>query len=362
VCPCSLIIHFPIVSEADASPPARLDEVLVLAPFRKDSEFVRLLLRRHGIECNICQDTGDLENCLAEPPGVIVATQEALKPHAREVIADYLLSQPGWSELPIIILLDNRAPHARMRATLAAAWPRSRQVFYQRPVAALELVSGIQSALLARVRQREVRDHIEREMELRRELNHRVKNLLASVFSIFQMTRRRATGMDQLADDFEGRLGALANVHSAVFRAGGETIGISDVVDSTFAPYRADGEDRIVSEGPPLTITKEAGTTLALCLHELVTNALKYGALTTANGCVELHWSISGETDGTFRIEWIENGGPPVEEPSRSGYGTSYIRAALTSLTGTAPAIEYRKQGFQCAAAGPVDRILADPA
>jgi two-component sensor histidine kinase len=350
------------VSEADAGPPARLDEVLVLAPFRKDSEFVRLLLRRHGIQCRICQDSADLEKCLAEPPGVIVATQEALKPHAREVIADYLMSQPGWSELPIIILLDSRAPHARMRATLAAAWPRSRQVFYQRPVAALELVSGIQSALLARVRQRDVRDYIERESELRRELNHRVKNLLASVFSIFQMTRRRATSLEQLASDFEGRLSALANVHSAVFRAGGESIGIREVVDSTFAPYRADGEQRIVADGPTLTVTKEAGTTLALCLHEMVTNALKYGALTSASGRVELHWSISGETDATFRIEWIEKGGPPVEEPGRSGYGTSYIRAALTNLTGAAPAVEYRTQGFRCTAAGPVDRILADGA
>jgi two-component sensor histidine kinase len=347
------------VPEAGPGPPARLDQVLVLAPFRKDSEFVRLLLRRHGIPCNICQDFRDLEKCLLEPPGAIVATQEALKPQAREVIADYLISQPGWSELPIIILLDNRAPHARMRATLGAAWPRSRQVFYQRPVAALELVSGIQSALLARVRQREVRDYIEREAELRRELNHRVKNLLASVFSIFQMTRRRATSMEQLASDFEGRLSALANVHSAVFRAGGESIGISEVVDSTFAPYRAEGEQRIVSGGPSLTITKEAGTTLALCLHELVTNALKYGALTSPSGRVELHWSVSAESDGAFRIEWLEKGGPPAEEPSRLGYGTSYIRAALTNLTGAAPRLTYRAQGFRCTAAGPVDRILS---
>jgi len=336
--------------------------VLVLAPFRKDSEFVRLLLRRHGISCKICRDSRDLENCLGQPPGAIVATHEALEPHAREVIADYLLSQPGWSELPIIILLDNRAPHARMRATLAAAWPRSRQVFYQRPVAALELVSGIQSALLARVRQREVRDYIERETELRRELNHRVKNLLASVFSIFQMTRRRATSMDQLANNFEGRLSALANVHSAVFRAGGESIGISEVVDSTFAPYWAEDEQRIVAEGPPLTMTKEAGTTLALCLHELVTNALKYGALTSATGRVDLHWSVSRGAEATFRIGWIENGGPPVEEPGRSGYGTSYIRAALMNLTGAPPVIEYRTQGFRCTAAGPVSRILADRA
>lgn len=348
------------MSELAEGPATRLDRVLVLAPFRKDGEFVGMLLRKHGIAYDVCLDAIDLGQWLTEPPGVIIATHEALDPPALEAIADHLLAQPAWSELPILILLDQAAPHARMRSTLASAWPRSRQVFYQRPVAALELVSGVQSSLLARVRQRDVRDYIEREAELRRELNHRVKNMLASVFSIFQMTRRRATSMDQLANDFEGRLGALANVHSAVFRAGGESVPLGEVVDIIFSPYRADGEERIVVEGPPLTITKESGTTLALCLHELVTNALKYGALSSATGQVALQWFLSSAPEAMFMIEWIETGGPEVEEPSRSGYGTSYIRAALTSLTGAAPIIEYNRHGLRCRVEGPVARILAD--
>jgi two-component sensor histidine kinase len=350
------------VSELSEGPATRLDRVLVLAPFRKDGEFVGMLLRKHGIAYDICLDARDVGQWLTDPPGVVIATHEALDPPVLEAIADHLLAQPAWSELPILILLDQAAPHARMRSTLASAWPRSRQVFYQRPVAALELVSGVQSALLARVRQRDVRDYIEREAELRRELNHRVKNMLASVSSIFHMTRRRATSLDQLAEDFEGRLGALANVHSAVFRAGGESVPLGEVVDIIFAPYRAKGEDRIVVEGPPLTITKEAGTTLALSLHELVTNALKYGALSSAAGQVSLRWSLSSGPEPTLTIEWLETGGPAVEEPSRSGYGTGYIRAALTSLTGAAPTIEYHTDGLRCMATGPVARISADHA
>ena len=87
-------------------------------------------------------------------------------------------------------------------------------------------MSGIQSALLVRLRQRDVRDHIEREIELRRELNHRVKNIFASVTSIFEMTRRGASSMEEFDDDFRGRLGALAKVHSAVFEADGEDVSI----------------------------------------------------------------------------------------------------------------------------------------
>lgn len=347
---------------SEPGPAPRLDRVLVLAPYRKDADFIGELLEKHGIAFDVCLEADCLEEHLSEEPGVLVATHEGLVPVAREAVADHLMAQPSWSELPILILLDKSAPHARMRATLTAAWPRSRQIYYERPVAALELVSGIQSALLARVRQREVRDHIERETELRRELNHRVKNMLASVLSIFQMTQRRATSIEQLAKDFQGRLMSLANVHSAIFRAGGESVTIEEIIDLTFAPYRAAGDERIAAEGPPLTLTKEAGTTLALCLHELVTNAIKYGALSNSAGRVDVRWSISAEADPKLTLQWTETGGPPVEKPSRQGYGTGYIRAALTSLVGAPPLIEYHSQGLSCSAAGPLARLAADHA
>ena len=101
-----------------------------------------------------------------------------------------------------------------------------------------------------------MRDHIERETELRRELNCRVKNILASVSSIFEMTRRGATTVEQVTEDFRGRLDALAKVHSAVFHAEGETITIAEIAELTFGPYRVIGQSRIVAEGPPVTLTR----------------------------------------------------------------------------------------------------------
>jgi two-component sensor histidine kinase len=177
---------------------------------------------------------------LAAAPGMLVVTHEALNPTVLNIIAGHLADQAAWSEMPIIVLLDRAAPHAKIRAELSVTWPRSRQIFYQRPVTTLELLSGVQSALLARLRQREVRDHIEREVELRRELNHRVKNIIASVAAIFGMTRRSATSIDQLADDFSGRLAALSAVHSAVFEAGGESVDLADIIRRTCLPYRSD--------------------------------------------------------------------------------------------------------------------------
>jgi two-component sensor histidine kinase len=314
-------------------------------------------LAEHDIDAVHSVDVTDLERRLAESAGVLVTTHEALTPEVLQAVATHLQSQPGWSEMPVVVLLDRASPNDRVRAELGRSWPRSRLLFYERPVSAVELLSGIQSALLVRLRQRDVGDHIEREIELRRELNHRVKNILASVTSIFQMTRRGATSIDELSADFSGRIGALADVHSAVFRADGETVSIGDIVEMTFAPYRQRGVDRIVTEGPDLVLARESGTTLALCLHELTTNAIKYGALSVPGGRVGFRWALEGET---VWIEWEECGGPAVAEPSHTGYGTRYLRAALTSLFSQPPVMEFRAGGLFCRAAGPASRIVGN--
>lgn len=191
----------------------------------------------------------------------------------------------------------------------------------------------------------------------RRELNHRVKNILASVQAMFDMTRRNTTSLDQFVHDFSGRLGALSNVHSAVFEAGGETVDLAYVIERTFSPYRIAGENRVAAEGPAVEIRHNAGTTLALCLHELATNALKYGALSCPEGRVRLDWSLSSGREPILAIRWVESGGPPVVEPAEPGYGTRYIRSAIRGLFGFPPEIDFDPQGLRCTIAGPFSRL-----
>jgi two-component sensor histidine kinase len=345
------------VSPLDFDDLSRLDRVLVLAPYRKDATFLGRLLEEHDIRVEIVTGIGALADRLATMPGVLVATHEALTPPVLDAIAGHVRAQPAWSEIPIVVLLDRASPHMRVRAELSRLWPRARHIFYQRPVTPVELVSGVQSALLGRLRQRDVRDHIAREVELRRELNHRVKNILASVTSIFEMTHRGATSLDAFAEDFRGRLGALAKVHSAVFHAVGENVTVREIADLTFGPYHLTGEDRISSSGPTVMLHREAGTTLALCLHELTTNAIKYGSLSKPEGRVRLEWRVSDEEPREFSISWRERDGPNVEPPARSGYGTRYLRAALTGMFGQKPAITFRSEGLACDARGPLSRV-----
>lgn len=349
------------MSAPDLDDLSTLDHVLVLAPYRKDASFLGRLLEEHDIRVEIAIGIDDLADRLATSPGVLVATHEALTPPVLEAVASHVRSQPAWSEIPIVVLLDRASPHMRVRAELSRIWPRARHLFYQRPVTPVELVSGVQSALLARLRQCDVRDHIAREVELRRELNHRVKNILASVTSISEMTHRGATSLEEFADDFRGRLGALAKVHSAVFHAVGENVAVQEVADLTFGPYHLMGEERISSSGPAVMLHREAGTTLALCLHELTTNAIKYGALSRPDGRVRLEWQVSDEEPREFSISWRERDGPPVKDPARAGYGTRYLRTALTGMFGQKPVIAFDPEGLRCEAHGPLSRVSGNP-
>jgi two-component sensor histidine kinase len=331
-----------------------LDHVLVLAPYRRDADYLGQLLSEHDIRVETCPDPAEIEACLSGWPGVLVTTHEGLTPAILAAVARHLALQPAWSEMPIIVLLDRSSPNARIRGELAAAWPRARLLFYQRPMTPVELISGVQSALLARLRQRDVRDHIERETELRRELNHRVKNILASVSSIFEMTGRGAASLEALTEEFRGRLEALSRVHTAVFHADGEAVSIGAIVDLTFEPYRWPGEERVVTGGPAFMLSREAATTLALCLHELATNAIKYGALSAPEGRVSFTWGVAG--DEVWAL-WREAQGPLVVKPSRTGYGTRYLRSALTNVFGQPPTLLFDPAGLRCEARGAASRF-----
>jgi two-component sensor histidine kinase len=341
----------------EAQSESELDWVLILAPFRRDADYIAASLQEQSVAVRHSRADGDLKLNLSLSPGVIIITHEALNPPVVATIGDHLASQPDWSEVPILILLEKAAPLARIRSQLERSWPSARLLFHTRPIAQLELVNSIQTSLLVRLRQKQVRDAIEREVELRLELNHRIKNILASVTSIFQMTRRSASTVEELATDFTGRLQALSNVHTIVFEAGGEEVALSSVIAMIVAPYNGDGLSRIKASGPDVSVNRTSATTIALCLHELTTNAIKYGALSRKDGSVDVVWSVSDEASPVFSLDWVETGGPVVIEPTRQGYGTRYVRSAMASLFGASPDITFAPTGLSCHAAGSLERL-----
>ncbi len=178
------------------------------------------------------------------------------------------------------------------------------------------------------------------------ELNHRVKNMLAIVQSLSQQTFRgeRVTEVERKA--FEGRLTALASAHDLLTRDNWESPTLSAVAREVFDAH-ARGHAISIS-GPPVRLNPKTAVTLAMALHELCTNAVKYGALSVAGGSVALRWEIEQEPEPRLTMTWRERGGPTVEPPSRRGFGSRLIERALaTELRGIAQ-LDFRSDGLVC--------------
>ena len=172
------------------------------------------------------------------------------------------------------------------------------------------------------------------------ELNHRVKNTLASVQAITQQTLRFSARPSDFASTFLGRIHSLANAHSLLSGATWQGASLSGLIDGQFA-IGAFAPERFVTSGPDLDLAPETALHLALVIHELVTNAHKYGALSVPAGTVSLTWRIA---DGMLRLKWRERGGPSVAVPARKGFGSALIERSLNAEGGGATA-DYAAEG-----------------
>jgi two-component sensor histidine kinase len=150
--------------------------------------------------------------------------------------------------------------------------------------------------------------------------------------------------MAEARDAFQNRLASLAAAHDLLTRESWEGATLGDVVSQALGLYNG-GEARISWEGPPVRLDPKAAVSLVLALHELCTNATKYGALSVPEGRVALRWSVSGDKLG---IEWRERGGPPVEAPGRRGFGLRMIERALAADLSGEARLEFDPEGLVC--------------
>lgn len=172
----------------------------------------------------------------------------------------------------------------------------------------------------------------EQQMLLLRELNHRVKNTLANVQAIAAQTFRSTPDPDAFRQKFSERLGALARTHDMLTRGQWRGVSLTDMVASEIA--HVPHPERIAIDGEDCTLPAEMAVPLGLILHELTTNALKYGALSQLDGHLGVAWTApagAGEMR-SMRFEWVESGGPAVEPPSRAGFGSRLIAQLSRSL------------------------------
>ena len=218
-------------------------------------------------------------------------------------------------------------------------------------IAFIRTVADRTQAAIARVQSEE------QQAVLNIELSHRLKNTLALVQSIAVQTLRNTTDVDAAREALSQRLVALGKAHDILLAAGHESAEVFEVVRGALSPH-ADGAGRFRLDGPAFRIGPSPALSLTLTLHELATNAAKYGALSSPDGRIAVRWAIEhAEGEAAFRLDWTESGGPPVAPPSRRGFGTRLIERGLS---GGSARSDYRPEGLACTLTAPLAGLRAE--
>jgi PAS domain S-box-containing protein len=182
-----------------------------------------------------------------------------------------------------------------------------------------------------------------RQVLLAREVDHRAKNALAIVQSIVRLTRAESIAAYVAA--VEGRITALSRAHTVLSHSRWQGADLAGLVDEELAPYRSDRGDRIEAEGPAVSLQPASAQTLTLALHELATNAVKYGALSAMSGHLKVSWELK---PSTLVVHWEESGGPHARKPTRLGFGTRIIVASVEGQLGGQVKFQWGDGGLHC--------------
>jgi PAS domain S-box-containing protein len=244
----------------------------------------------------------------------------AFKEKRREVVSEFRFVRPGgeirWVETRSLIAYDDRGRAERITGVYIDVTERRKTEEYK-------------SLLIA-------------------ELDHRVKNVLACVAAVAQRSRECSRSADEFLEVLNGRITSLANTHVLLSRSSWEGVGLGELVRSELAPCASNGNSLI--EGPDIVVAAEATQPLAMVLHELTTNATKYGALSSRRGRVSVCWErkSSRGSQHHLALEWRETGGPPIAVPGPPGYGSSVIRELIPYELGGSVHYVFAPEGVRC--------------
>ncbi|MBX9593820.1 MAG: PAS domain-containing protein [Roseomonas sp.] len=206
-------------------------------------------------------------------------------------------------------------------------------------VAALDVTTRVRDAETLRRQQDQLRLLIN-------ELNHRVKNTLASVQSIAGQTLRGARDVDAARRALQERLLALARAHDILTRTSWEGAWLSEVLDTALAAHCPREPGRLRVSGPPVWLPPKVALAIALAAHELATNAAKYGSLSSPRGRLDLTWRV--DTDHMLTLRWVESDGPPVNPPARRGFGSRLLERGLSHDLGGEARLDFLPSGVVC--------------
>ena len=177
------------------------------------------------------------------------------------------------------------------------------------------------------------------------ELAHRVRNTLAVVQAIAHQSLRTSKSSQDFVERFDGRLAALASAHTLLVNSDWLGADLATLAQSQMEPYTTDNPDRVQIGGEEMTLPADLATPFGLILHELATNAAKHGALSRPRGSVAIKWTVSGNDPRSVKVVWREQGGPKVQQPTTSGFGSALIE---NGIPGATVKREFKPAGLIC--------------
>jgi two-component sensor histidine kinase len=196
-----------------------------------------------------------------------------------------------------------------------------------------------------------------REKVLMAELDHRVKNVFARVAMVVMSSRNDSSSIDEYARALDGRIRALGAAHALLNQGGWRSVGLDAVIRNQLAPYATGANITIC--GSDVMLTTIATQAVAMAIHELVTNAAKYGALSVPNGRVSVNWErrSGGDAAANLVLVWREFGGPPTASEVRLGYGTRLIRELVPYELGGKVDLVFATEGVSCRIEFPLEQV-----
>lgn len=194
----------------------------------------------------------------------------------------------------------------------------------------------------------QLRAEEERQSLLSHELGHRLKNQLAMVQAIASQTLRTAPDIATARKRLSDRIAVLSDAHDIILEGGRGSSTVTQLVGQMTALHDEPANKRIRVSGPNLRIGSRPSLSLSLILHELATNAVKYGALSAPSGKIDLRWRVGGSQRDRFELEWIESGGPSVSAPASNGSGMRLISAGLNGTANSSVNIDHDPEGIRC--------------
>jgi PAS domain S-box-containing protein len=204
--------------------------------------------------------------------------------------------------------------------------------------------------------QTEERHAQERQKLLMHELNHRLKNTLSVIQSIVTQSLRGASSMEDAASTLQDRIAAYSRAHDILMHENWSNTDLATVVKTTASSLGLEGSPRFMSSGPSVELDPQAALAIALVLHELGTNARKYGALSNADGIITMRWTVVGQaSEPVVEATWAESGGPKVLPPTKKGFGSKLITASLASFGDLS--VDYMETGLIVKLRSPLEKL-----